>query len=252
MARGRTLGVCLATALLCTVALPAHAATAFVHAQNFSWVPQEVTVLAGDTVQWGNDDNVTHSVTDLTCARAGGSGSPCLFDHDLGPGTQFTFTFDDPGLYEYECAIHIFLGRVKVLGPSSALSDLVITSTSAAPAGTTAPTTLRLTAELANISTVAGSGRSDVLFQYRPAAQGEWRTIGTSLANALPVGGTTTARILWDVLGKAGDFQIRAVADGLNQVPESNETNNDGDPATTSVLVPPGTVSPGIDLSEGL
>lgn len=252
MARGRAVGIAVAAALLIAASTPARAATASVHAEDFSWVPQEVTILPGDSVEWSNNDNVTHSVTDLTCERAGGTGTPCLFNHNLDPGTLFSYTFNAaPGLYEYECAIHFFSGRVRLLGPGTALPDLIITSLSTAPASSTSPATLRLTATLANISSEAGSVRSDVLFEYR-AGTGPWRTIGTSLANAVPAGGTTNVRILWDALGKLGDFEIRAVADGLHQVPESEEENNAFAGETASVILPPGTLSPGIDLTEGL
>lgn len=251
MARGRTGGFVVAVALMVAAALPARATTAFVHADDFSWVPQEVTILPGDSVEWSNNDNVTHSVTYLECERAGGDDDPCLFNHDLDPGTVFQYAFGTPGLYEYECAIHLFAGRVRVLGPGTALPDLTFASLTSAPASATSPTTLRLSGTLKNLSAEAGSIRSDVLFQYR-TGEGLWRTIGTSLANAVPAGGSTNVRILWDALGKAGDFEIRAIADGLNQVPETDETNNTAASATASVVLPPGTLSPGLDLTEGL
>jgi plastocyanin len=254
VAPGRAAVIAAALVAMCAAAMPAGASTtAFVNGQSFSWVPQEISILPGDTVSWGNGDNVTHTVTQITCPRVNGTGA-CLFDSgptgDVAPGTRFTFTFNTPGIYEYQCAIHIFFGTVKVLGTSDALPDLVTTALDAGSASTTAPLTLRLTATLANLSSDAGAGRSDVVFQYRSGA-GAWRTIGRSLANAVPASSSTIARVLWDVTGKVGDFEIRALADGLNQVAESNEANNEYS-ASTSVLVPPGVVSPGIDLTEGL
>jgi YVTN family beta-propeller protein len=59
-----------------------------------------VTVKAGQTVSWVNNDAVTHSVE-------AADGSWDL--GDLGPGQRATKTFDVPGTYEYYCDFHQYM-----------------------------------------------------------------------------------------------------------------------------------------------
>lgn len=73
---------------------------------NFSFGPATVTVPAGTTVAFTNQDSITHTVT-----AADGS-----FDSsNLQPGAQFSYTFTTPGTYSYHCSIHPFMtGQVVV------------------------------------------------------------------------------------------------------------------------------------------
>lgn len=64
--------------------------------------PAQLQVAAGTTVTWTNQDSVPHTVTAGT--RDNPSG---LFDSgNVDPGGTFTFTFADPGTYDYFCSIH--------------------------------------------------------------------------------------------------------------------------------------------------
>ncbi|MFV0309576.1 MAG: plastocyanin/azurin family copper-binding protein [Desertimonas sp.] len=86
---------------------PANAATAY--------TPGELTVVAGTTVAWRNDDTLQHTVT--SGPTDGTSVSPDgLFDSGLlEPGDTFEFTFDEPGTFEYHCTPHPWMGgRVVV------------------------------------------------------------------------------------------------------------------------------------------
>lgn len=70
--------------------------------QNLSFNPGNLTVSAGTTVRWTNNDNVAHTVT---------SGSPGnqtgLFDSgNLPPGGTFEFTFSETGTFNYFCTLH--------------------------------------------------------------------------------------------------------------------------------------------------
>ena len=67
--------------------------------------PYTITVEAGTEVTWTNRDTVLHTVTDV-----GGA-----FDSQLLPGGEFTFTFDDPGTYMYNCAVHPWAGGMVVV-----------------------------------------------------------------------------------------------------------------------------------------
>jgi plastocyanin len=64
-----------------------------------------MTVRAGSTVRWINDDTVFHTVTStdsLQVRRPNG-----LFDHSLSKkGETFEHTFTKPGVYHYYCRPH--------------------------------------------------------------------------------------------------------------------------------------------------
>ncbi len=64
---------------------------------SFRFTPQVLTVKAGSTVTWTNKDDVPHTIV----SNAKKFRSPVL-DTD---GT-FSYTFNDPGTYEYFCSVH--------------------------------------------------------------------------------------------------------------------------------------------------
>ena len=69
--------------------------------QNNTFQPAEVTVSAGSTVIWTNDDALAHTVT------SGPRGSATdLFDENVRADGAFRFTFEEPGTYPYHCTIH--------------------------------------------------------------------------------------------------------------------------------------------------
>ncbi|MFT4710488.1 MAG: plastocyanin [Planctomycetota bacterium] len=77
-----------------------------VNAQSLAFSPQNLTVPAGTTVTWTNNDGAAaHTVT---------STSPDYgFDSGLfGPGQTFSRTFVRPGIYTYICIPHVGFGMV--------------------------------------------------------------------------------------------------------------------------------------------
>ncbi len=64
---------------------------------NFSFSPQTLTVKAGGTVTWTNNDDVPHTVVSTTKKFA---------SMVLETDGQFSFTFSDPGTYDYFCSVH--------------------------------------------------------------------------------------------------------------------------------------------------
>ena len=70
------------------------------------YVPPEMTVSAGTTVIWTNDDATIHTVTDK-----GGS-----FDSSIiAPSASWENTFDTVGEFDYYCTFHPFMtGKVIV------------------------------------------------------------------------------------------------------------------------------------------
>ena len=75
--------------------------------KSYKFAPAAITVVAGSTVTWTNDDNFTHSV------RIEG-GTPMV----IKPGEKTTFTFDTPGTFKYDCSFHPqdMKGEVVVTG----------------------------------------------------------------------------------------------------------------------------------------
>ena len=71
-----------------------------------------LTVPAGTTVSWSNDDTVAHTVTSGNLDV----GITDLFDSSLfPPDAVFEFTFDEPGTYDYFCVVHPWmLGTINV------------------------------------------------------------------------------------------------------------------------------------------
>ena len=70
------------------------------------YAPATVEVSAGTTVHWTNDDSVIHTVT----ARDGSFNSGVMQTGDM-----FSQTFDEPGTYDYFCAIHPLQGGTVVV-----------------------------------------------------------------------------------------------------------------------------------------
>jgi plastocyanin len=63
----------------------------------------DITIAAGSTVTWVNNDSVGHTVTN---GENGSAAADALFDEPLADGGTFEFTFDTPGVYQVTCRIH--------------------------------------------------------------------------------------------------------------------------------------------------
>ena len=79
-------------------------AAAVVHIRGMRFEPRHVSVKAGETVVWVNDDNLVHTVT---------SGAGTLPSHTplaspfLTRGQSFRHTFGEAGRFEYLCLPHL-------------------------------------------------------------------------------------------------------------------------------------------------
>ena len=86
-------------------------ATDAVTIKNFGFSPATISVAAGSTVVWTNDDSVQHDIT----FDGGGIVSSVLNHNDT-----FSHTFPTAGTYHYICSIHPFMhGTVIVTGSGS-------------------------------------------------------------------------------------------------------------------------------------
>ncbi len=64
---------------------------------GFAFVPADLTITAGSTVTWKNNDTVAHTAT----------GDAGEFDSgNLANGASFAHTFNTKGTFTYHCAIH--------------------------------------------------------------------------------------------------------------------------------------------------
>jgi plastocyanin len=73
------------------------AAGASVKIDNFSFGPTEVSIPAGTTVTWTNNDDVPHVVA---------SDDKLFKSKPLDTDDHFSYTFTKPGTYVYYCSIH--------------------------------------------------------------------------------------------------------------------------------------------------
>jgi plastocyanin len=66
--------------------------------RSYLFQPAAISITAGQTVTWTNDDNFTHSVR--------------LLDQNnevvgiMHPGEHVSHTFSSPGTYHYDCSFH--------------------------------------------------------------------------------------------------------------------------------------------------
>jgi plastocyanin len=100
------LAVMLLGAPRAVAAQPAPAVAAEVEIDQFAFVPQRITVKAGTTVTWINDDDTPHSVA---------SSSKLFKSKALDTEDKFSFTFTTPGTYAYFCSLHPHMMGVVVV-----------------------------------------------------------------------------------------------------------------------------------------
>jgi plastocyanin len=98
MIRTISVAAALACVLATTTLLPAApVADLQVQIDNFTFAPQRLTVKAGATVTWINDDDIPHTIA---------SSEKLFKSKALDTKDQFSFTFTTPGTYEYFCSLH--------------------------------------------------------------------------------------------------------------------------------------------------
>jgi len=68
---------------------------------NFAFTPASLTVTAGTTVTWVNNDSVPHKIV-----ADDSSNLPGLSSENLSQGDSYSFTFSTPGTFNYYCQIH--------------------------------------------------------------------------------------------------------------------------------------------------
>jgi plastocyanin len=64
---------------------------------NFTFAPQRLTVKAGTTLTWTNQDDIPHTVVSTTQR---------FKSKALDTDGRFSFMFMEPGSYDYFCSLH--------------------------------------------------------------------------------------------------------------------------------------------------
>jgi len=116
------LGAVAVTALL-AVAVPkltaagevaVAASPAAVKIDNFAFAPATLTVTAGTTVTWKNEDDSPHRIGDKN-----GTFKSAALDTD----DTFSHTFAAPGEYPYICTIHPYMAGKIIVKPTGKMSS---------------------------------------------------------------------------------------------------------------------------------
>jgi len=96
-----------------TSTLPSAPPAASIIIKNFAFNPSELTIKAGTTVTWVNQDSAPHMVA--SDPHPAHTDLPGLVSGTLAQGQTYSFTFDKPGTFGYHCHIHPSMtGRIIV------------------------------------------------------------------------------------------------------------------------------------------
>ena len=74
--------------------------------QNLAFTPKTLTVSAGTTVTWTNNDATPHNVISSASISLNSATTSTFASSTLSQGQTFSFTFTKKGVYFYECTIH--------------------------------------------------------------------------------------------------------------------------------------------------
>ena len=89
-------GAVAACVLYSAIAAPGAPGEVHMSIDNFVFKPDAITVRAGTTIVWENDDDIAHTVV----ATDGAFRSAALDTED-----KFSFTFAQAGTFEYFCSL---------------------------------------------------------------------------------------------------------------------------------------------------
>ena len=92
----------------------AAASPATVNIDNFAFAPATLTVTAGTTVTWKNEDDSPHRIGDKN-----GTFKSAALDTD----DTFSHTFAAPGEYPYICTIHPYMAGKIIVKPAGKMSS---------------------------------------------------------------------------------------------------------------------------------
>jgi len=126
-------GLTVPTAFAQTVSTPAGTSVPGCEDTNECFIPAEISIGVGETVTWSNDDTAAHTVTGGNAA----DGPSGVFDSSLFmAGTEFSWTFDEAGTFEYFCMVHPWMVGSVIVGGEGMMGgdELMVTITKSATA----------------------------------------------------------------------------------------------------------------------
>jgi PKD repeat protein len=97
-----------------TIIRPVYAPTMSINVQNFSFNPQNVTIQAGDSVTWANNDPVIYTLWFTNAS----DGSTYLLSQPINPGTAWTHTFPDRMRLNYYDFDHLYVKGQLIIVPT--------------------------------------------------------------------------------------------------------------------------------------
>ncbi len=100
----------LMTVMLFLVPIDAYSTVHQIAMQDFFFSPRNTVVSPGDTVRWSNSSLAPHTSTGDT--RIWSSGV-------VNPGASYSRQFLTPGVFAYQCSIHVLMGMRDTIHVSS-------------------------------------------------------------------------------------------------------------------------------------
>ena len=101
--------------------------------KGLAFNPEQITVRAGDSVTWVNEDSDRHHLM--------GDG---FESKDLAHGATFTTEFPEPAQLAYHCTIHTYMeGKIVVLNPDGSVPPTTAGEPEAPPAPSTTTSSTR-------------------------------------------------------------------------------------------------------------
>ena len=102
------------TQVLAGEPVKAAVSTPTVKIDNFTFAPATLTITAGTTVTWKNEDDSPHRIGDKN-----GTLKSAALDTD----DTFSHTFAAPGEYPYICTIHPYMAGKIIVKPAAKMSS---------------------------------------------------------------------------------------------------------------------------------
>lgn len=136
--------------VLAVLVAPVRAASHAIDVRDGAFRPTELTVRAGDTVTWTNNGDAIHNAVS-------NDGTPATFDSgNVLVGESFSFTFTEPGTYDYSCTFH------SSGNPPTGMVGTITVEAGASPntamrGDPSAPTLIRLLSLIGLITVIAGA-----------------------------------------------------------------------------------------------
>ncbi|MEU1804252.1 cupredoxin family copper-binding protein [Streptomyces sp. NPDC019937] len=165
----------LALGLVPLTAGEASAATHRVVMKGYAFGPRTLTITAGDTVTWVNQDTAPHDVKTT-------SGPAAIHSPMLDKGQTWSFTFTAAGSYGYLCTVHPGMTGSLVVKPAAPATTAAPTHAHGGAPPSTAPAAPRTSAAARTSAPATGSSAKSP----SPAASSGSATASTSAAAGAP------------------------------------------------------------------